>query len=99
MDIYTDGLDINFGRNHPHLIASCGMTSVVVFKSTLDQTVKTCPSPLMKIWIPFEFSHTIVVKNSSSLLDASAETAALLNIRTHTLSGENHNTTIIEWIN
>ena len=66
VDIYTSGLDTNFDINHNHLIAACGMTGFAISGSTLDQTVKTLASALMKICIRFGFYHTIVCENISN---------------------------------
>ena len=56
-------------------------------------------SGLMEIWLRFGFSHTIVVDKASVFLSVCAETAQLLGINIHVLSGENHDPMIVERIN
>ena len=67
------------------------MTSFAVGEPTPEQTAVTMASSLMKIWLRFGFSHTIVVDKASVFLSVFAETAKLLGINIHVLSGENHN--------
>ena len=73
------------------------MTSFTVGKPSPEQTAFSMASSLMKIWLRFEFAYTIV--KVSVFLSVFAETAKLLGINIHVLSGENHDPMIVEGIN
>ena len=53
----------------------------------------------MKTWLRFGVFHTILVDKASTFLSVFAETATLLNINIHVLSGENHDGMMVERIN
>ena len=99
VDIYSAGADLNFDGTKNYLIACCGMTSFSICEPTLEQTAEAFAAALMKIWLRFGFSHTIVVDKASAFLGVFAATAALLNINIHVLSGENHDPMIVESVN
>jgi hypothetical protein len=75
------------------------MTSFSICEPTLEQTAEAFAAALMKIWLRFGFSHTIVVDKASAFLGVFAATASLLNINIHVLSGENHDPMIVERVN
>ena len=52
----------------------------------------------MKIWLRFGLYHTIVVDKDRNFIVDFAQTAALLNINIHVLSGENHDPMIFDRI-
>ena len=54
---------------------------------------------LMKIRLPFGFSHTLVVDKDSKFRSTFANAAELLCINMHVLSGENHNPMMVERVN
>jgi len=54
---------------------------------------------MMKIWLRFGFSHTIVVDKDSKCRSTFADTVELININMHLLSEENHNPMIVERVN
>ena len=98
VDIYAAGTEINFDGTKHYLIGACGMTSFGIYGPTLEQNASAFASALMKIWLHFRFSNTIVVDKDSKFLDVFAQTSALLNIKIHVLSGENHDPMIVERI-
>jgi hypothetical protein len=59
------------------------VTSFAVFKATTEQNSKVFAVVLMKIWLRFGFSHTIVVNKDSKLLEEFVATAILLQINIH----------------
>ena len=75
VDIYSVGEDFNFDGTKHYLIAACGMTSFGICEPTSEQTAAAFAAALMKIWLRFGFSHTIVVDKASAFLSVFAETA------------------------
>ena len=61
VDIYAAGADFNFVGTKYYLIAACGMTSFAIAEHTAEQNSTVFPAALMRIWLRFGFSHTIVV--------------------------------------
>ena len=99
VDIYAAGTEFNFEGNRHYLIAACGMTAFAVAEPTATQDAATFASALMKIWLRHGFSHTIVVDKDSKFRATFAETADLLGINIHILSGENHDGMLVERVN
>ena len=99
VDIYSAGADLNFDGTKHYLIAACGMTGFAICEPTTEQTAEAFAAALMKIWLRFGFSHTLVVDKASSFLGVFAATAALLKVNIHVLSGENHDPMIVERVN
>ena len=99
VDIYAAGAEMNFVGNKHYLIAACGMTTFAVCEPTPEQNAATFAVALMRIWLHFGFSHTIVVDKDRKFLGTFADTARLLGINIHVLSGENHNPMIVERVN
>ena len=87
MDIYATGSQFNFESTKHYLIAACGMTSFAICEDTLEGTAEAFTAAMMKIWLRFGFSHTIVVDKAGTFLNVFDETANLLNINIHVLSG------------
>jgi hypothetical protein len=98
VDIYTAGSEFSFEGSKHYLIAACRMTSFAICEATVEQNSKVFAAALMKIWLRFGFSHTIVVDKDSKFLGKFAATAALLRINIHVLSGNNHDPMIVERI-
>ena len=98
VDIYASGTEINFDEKKHYLIGACGMTYFGIYEPTAEQNEYAFDSALMKIWLRFGFSHTIVVDKDSKFIGVFAQTSALLNINIHVLSGENHYPMIVEHI-
>ena len=98
VDIYAAGSEFNFEGTKHYLIAADGMTSFAICEDTPEQNSKVFAGALMKIWLRFGFSHTIVVDKDSKFLGEFAKTAALLKINIHVLSGGNHDPMIVERI-
>ena len=98
VDIYAAGAEFNFVDTKYYLIAACGMTSFAIAEDTVEQNSTVFASALMRIWLRFGFSHTIVVDKDSKFLGGFQKTAALLMINIHVLSGENHDPMIVERI-
>jgi hypothetical protein len=99
VDIYAAGAEHNFEGNKHYLIAACGMTAFSICEPTPEQNAATFAAALMRIWLRFGFSHTLVVDKDSKFLGVFAETARLLSINIHVLSGGNHNPMIVERVN
>ena len=99
VDIYSVGTDVNFEGNRYHLIACDVMTSFSVSEPTPEQNATVFAGALMKIFLRFGFSHTIVVDKDSKFRGVFADTAKLLNINLHVLSGGNHDAMIVERVN
>ena len=99
VDIYAAGANFNYEGNKHYLIASWGMTSFSVMEPTSKQNASTFAAALMKIWLRFGFSHTIVVDKDSKFRATFAETAALLYINMHVLSGGNNDGMLVERVN
>jgi len=98
VDIYSVGTELNFKGNRYHLIATDAMTAFGICEPVAEQNVPTFASALMKIWLRFGFSHTIVVDKDSKFCGVFAKTVKLLNINIHILSGGNHDPMLIEQI-
>ena len=98
VDIYAVGTELNFVGTKHYLLAACGMTSFAVCEDTAEANSTTFAAAIMKIWLRFGFSHTLVVDKDSKFRGTFEATAALLNINIHVLSGENHNPMIVERI-
>ena len=98
VDIYAAGTEINFDGTNHYLIGACGMTSLGICEPTAEKNASTFASVLMKIWLQFGFSHTIVVDKDSKFIGVFSQTDALLNIKIRVFSGENHDTMIVERI-
>ena len=96
VDIYTVGVEQNFEGTQYYLIASCGMTGFSVCEDTPKQSAESFAAALMKIWLRFGFSHTIVVDKDSKFRATFEQTAALLKINIHVLSGGNHDPMLVE---
>ena len=75
------------------------MTRFAVAEPSPEQTAVSMASSLMKFWLCFRFSYTIVVDKASIFLNIFAETADLVGIDIYILSGENQDPTIVERIN
>ena len=99
VDVYAVGANLNFEGNKHYLIAACGMTSFAIGEPSPEQTAISMASSLMKSWLRFGFLHTIVIDKASVFLNVFAETADLLGINIHVLSGENPDPMIVERIN
>ena len=99
VDVYAAGTEVNFDGTKNYLIAACGMTSFAICEDTAETTAEAFAKAIMKIWLRFGFSHTIVVDKASTFRGVFAETAALLGINIHVLSGENHDPMIVERVN
>ena len=65
VDIYAAGAEFNFVGTKYYLIAACGMTSFAIAEDTAEQNSTVFASALMRIWLRFEISHTIVVDKDS----------------------------------
>jgi hypothetical protein len=98
VDIYAAGAEFNFDGTRHYLIAACGMTSFGICEATAEQNSTVFAAALMKIWLRFGFSHTIVVDKDSKFLGEFVKTAALLKINIHVLSGSNHDPMLVERI-
>lgn len=98
-DIYSVGTELNFDGTKNHLIACCGMTSFAVSEATADANAAAFAESLMKIQLRFGFCHTIVVDKDSKFRGVFAETADLLGINIHVISGENHDAMLVERVN
>ena len=98
VDIYAAGAEFNFVGTRHYLIAACGMMSFAIAEDTAEQNSTAFAASLMRIWLRFGFSHTIVVDKDSKFLGEFVKTAALLCINIHVLSGENHDPMIVERI-
>lgn len=99
VDIYAVGTEFNFDGNRYYLVAACGMTAFSVAEPTAEQNAEVFASALMKIWLRHGFSHTIVVDKDSKFRATFAQTAELLGINIHILSGENHDGMLVERVN
>ena len=75
------------------------MTTFAISESTAEANAKVYAEALMKIQLRFGFSHTIVVDKDSKFRGVFAETAELLGINMHVLSGENHDPMLVERVN
>ena len=89
VDVYAVGTEFNFEDNKNRLVACCGMATSAISEPTVEQNAKSFASAIMKIWTCFSFSHTIVVDKDSKFRSVFEETAKLLGINMHILSGEN----------
>ena len=74
------------------------MTFFGICEPTSEQNTYEFASALMKIWLCFGFSHTIVVEKDIKFVGVFSQTSALLNINNNVLSGENHDPIIVERI-
>ena len=99
VNIYSAGANLNFEGSKHYMIDACGMTAFGICKPTVEQTAEAFAATLMKVWLRYGFSHTIIVDKASAFLGVFAATASLLNINIHVLSSENHDTMIVERIN
>ena len=99
MDIYAVGTEFNFEGNKHHLTTCCGMTTFAISEPTVKQNAKSFASAIMKILTLFGFSHTIVADKDSKFQGVFKETAELLGINMHVLSGENHDPMLIDRVN
>ena len=59
--IYAAGTEVGFDDTKQCLITACGITSIAIWKATLMQNAKVFAAALVKIWLMFGSSHTIVV--------------------------------------
>ena len=59
---------LNFDGSKHYLIAACGMTAFGICRPTVEQTTEAFAADLIKIWLRFGFSHTIVVDKASAFL-------------------------------
>ena len=96
VNIYSAGADLSFGSSKHYLIAACGMTAFGICEPTVGKTAEAFAAALMKIWLRFGFSHTIIVDKASIFLGIFAATAALLNTNIHVLPDKNHDSVIVE---
>ena len=99
VDIYSVGTEVNFEGNIYHLIACDAMTAFAVSEPVPEQNARSFAGAIMKIWLRFGFSHTLVVDKDSKFRGVFAETAKLLNINLHVLSGGNHDAMMVERVN
>ena len=98
IDIYAAGTAIKFYGTKHNLIGACGMPSFGIYKPTAEKDASSFASALMNIWLRFEFYPTIVVGKKRKFPGVFNQTAALLNINIHVLSGENNDPMIVERI-
>ena len=96
VDIYAAGAEFNYEGTKHYLIAACGMTTFAIAEDTAEQDSSVFAGALMKLWLRFCFSHTIVVDKDSKFLGEFAKTASFLKINIHVLSGENHDPMLVE---
>ena len=85
-NIYVVGAKQNFKGTQYYLIAACGMTGFLVCEPTAKQNAKAFAATLMKIWLRFGISHTIVVDKDSKFCATFEQTAELLKVNIHVLS-------------
>ena len=98
VDIYKAGSALNYSGTKHYLIAACGMTSFAICEDTKEETAQAFAAAIMKIWLRFGFSHTLVVDKGSAFFGEFAACARLLNVNIHVLSGENHDPMLVERI-
>ena len=68
VDIYAAGAEFNFEGTKHYLIAACGMSTFAIAEDTAEQNSTVFAGALMRIWLRFGFSHTIVVDKDSKFL-------------------------------
>ena len=68
VDIYDAGTEINFDGTKHYLIGTCGMTYFGIYEPTAEKNLSAFTSALMKIWLRFGFSHTILVDKDRNFL-------------------------------
>ena len=98
VDIYAAGAEFNFQGTKHYLLCVDGMTSFASCEDTPEQNLRVFAAALMKVWLRFGFSHTIVVDKDSKFKGEFAKTATLLRINIHVLPGENHDPMVVERI-
>ena len=65
VDIHAAGTEFNFVGTKHYLIAACDMTSFAIAEDTAEQNSTVFAAALMRIWLRFGFSYTIVVDNDT----------------------------------
>ena len=65
VDIYAAGAEFNFEGTKHYLIAACGMSTFAIAEDTAEQNSTVFAGELMRMWLRFGFSHTIVVGKDS----------------------------------
>ena len=103
MVLHADGFDAgaikNFEGDATYLIVACGMTAFAIMEPVRSKDAKGFAAALMKILLRFGMCHTIVIDKSSLFYGVFKEVTELLQLNTHTLSGENHDAMLVERIN
>ena len=99
VDIYAVGTKFNYKGNKHDLVACCCMTTFAIAEPTHEQNAEAFALAIMNIWTCFGFSHTIVVDKDSKFRSVFEETAKLLGVNMHVLSGENHDPMLTEHVN
>ena len=86
VDTYTINTKFNYEGNKHYLVTCCVMTTFLVADPTSDQNSKVFASAIMKIWMRFSFSHTIVVVKDSKFCSVFSKTSESLGINMHVIS-------------
>lgn len=68
VDMYATRVDFIFDNSKHYLITACDMTTFAVCEVTAEQSIKLVDLALMKVWLGFAFSYTIIVDKDSNLL-------------------------------
>jgi hypothetical protein len=96
VDAYSAGVHTSFKGSHVYLAACCGMCTFGALEPISGANATLFASAIMKIQLRFGFCHTIVLDKDSKFFGVFKESLDLLKINTHMISGDNHNTMIIE---
>ena len=99
LDIYKAGALRSYDNTVAYVVGACNMTSFGVMEGVSEESSAAFASALMKIQLRYGFVHTLILDKDSKFYATFRETAALLNINTHTLSRENHDPMLVERIN
>ena len=99
VDVYQAGAVKGLEGSEVYLIACCGMCSFAAMEPVSNASAKTFASALMRIILRYGFCHTVILDKDSKFMSVFKESLDLLNINYHVLSGDNHNSMLVERVN
>jgi hypothetical protein len=96
---YSAGKHLSFDGSEVYLIACCSMTGFASMEPIQHTNSKKIASAIMKIQLCYGFCHTVVLNKESKFFEVFSEALDLLQINHHVLSGNNHNSMMVERVN
>jgi hypothetical protein len=96
VNAYKAGAHSGFKGLETYLVTCCRMCTFGALEPVTGASATTFASAIMKIQLCYGFCHTIVLDKDSKNFGVCHEALDLLKINCHVLSGNNHNSMLVE---